>query len=168
MSRLHGASAWAAALILPLALAPASTASAEPEPAAASAPYEVVRLGDGQMSCQDLLTQINGLTAEGEAAQASAVAQANAKQQTDARRAQNGATAKRMGFGALSTGLAFVPFGGGLASFAVRGAAMNAANAAAYGGADVVQVNNPGVQHAEPPQLKRATHLKDIFARKSC
>lgn len=138
-------------------------AAAQDAPAA----YQVVRVGDGQMSCEALVAQINALSAEADAARSAAVAGAVAAQQRAASRAQGGQTAKRLALGGLAGGLAYMPFGGGLASFAVRSAAVNAANAAAVG-TDVVQVNTAAPEVAESPQAKRLTHLNAILQRKGC
>lgn len=53
-------------MMLPAALAGAPHASAQTGPAVSPAPppYAVVRLGDGQMSCSDLVAEIGAITTE--------------------------------------------------------------------------------------------------------
>ena len=130
--------------------------------------YQVVRAGDGQMSCEDLATQVNSLTAEASSVRTAAQQAAANKLQRAQSSAANGAIMKRAAWGGLAQGMAFMPFGGGLASLAVRSAAINAA-AAASNGPEVVQITTSAASPvSEPPQAQRLTHLTAIFQRKAC
>lgn len=152
------ASAWSAA----------AKAQAGTQTAAAAPVYQVVRMGDGQLSCEELVTQVNTLTAEADAARSSAMAAAQASQQRAQNRAANAGVIKRAAFGGLASGMAYMPFGGGLASFAMRSAAVNAAGAAANG-PQVIQVDtSAAAPAAEPPEAKRLAHLNGVLQRKGC
>lgn len=129
--------------------------------ATAQEAYEVVRLGDGQLSCEALVSDMNAIRAE--------IAEAE-------RRAREGAqarqTAGRMGRGLLSglaRGAAAMGYGGGLgdgiggvvASQAIAGVATEMANAPPSAAPE-------SAPPAETPRHQRLAHLTSLFGGRGC
>jgi hypothetical protein len=135
---------------------------AAPLPAAAQTGYEVVRLGDGQKTCEVLAADIGALRSE-----------IQALDERARRGAEGRRTAGRMGRGllaGLAQGAAAVGFGGGMgdgvggmiASQALSGVANQIANAPPPeepAAAPVVE---------DSPQRQRLAHLTDLFGSRSC
>ena len=138
------------------------------EPGAPSpAPYDVVRVGDGQTSCTDLASEINQLTRDVAAERATLRSQEEHAARAAQASADNSAMARRAALGGLVHASAFIPFGGGFAALAARSAAMGAAGSAAAAPQASAPVIAPAAA-ADTPQSQRLALLQGIFGRKAC
>lgn len=135
--------------------------AATPMQALAQDAYEVVRVGDSEMTCEALTSTINALGAEIQQQEVAA-----------ARSAQNRETAGRVGRGLLSglaRGASMMGYGGGgdgiggaVAAQALAGVADSIASAPP---ASPAPAPAPAVQS---PQQRRMQHLQGIHAVRPC
>lgn len=156
------AEAAAAAAPAP-ARAPEAAPAATPAPAADPNVYQVLRVGDRDMSCEALIAEANALNAKIAADQ-----QAAAKKAQGGRfgRQVAGGTAAgamrvggRMALGRVIGGM--TPFGGLVAVAATDALAASAGQAIAEGG----EAEAPATA---PPEQQRMNHLLGLYREKSC
>ena len=140
----------AAACILLLVVTSSGLAQAAPA---------VVQAGDGQMSCEQLTTEINTLN--------EAVA---AKQQEEAKRESRARTTKGVLGGLASGALSAAPalmggrLGGGMASqYALNGALQGIQNSAATPTTAAAAEPRPAT-----PEQQRLDHMSELFRSKGC
>ena len=147
---------------------PAAQAQA---PAVAAAPYEIVHVGDSQMSCEAVAKEVAALNAESVQIKAAA----EQKQAQAAQAGAGGRIARGLG-GALfsqaaAMGIGHLPMGtlinnpmlvNGLARAAQAGG-----SAIANGGASAAQAATP-VSTGPLGQEQRAAYLMSLFKSKSC
>lgn len=145
-----------------LRLVALAVAAAVAGPAAAQDSYEVVRLGDGQMACEALVSDMNTIRTEIREIERRTREGAEARQ-----------TAGRMGRGLLSglaRGAAAMGYGGALgdgiggavASQAIAGVANEIANAPPSAPAEAAP------PPADTPRHQRLEHLTALFGSRGC
>ncbi len=144
------------------ALAAAAAAAAAAAPAIAQEAYQVVRLGDGQMTCEALVSDMNTIRTE--------IGEIERRTREGAQARQ---TAGRVGRGLLSglaRGAAAMGYGGGMgdgvggvvASQALAGVANEIANAPASAPAEATP------PAADSPRHQRLAHLTALFGSRGC
>lgn len=140
----------------------AAAAAAAASPVLAQDAYEVVRLGDGQMACEALVTDMNTIRNEIREMERRTREGAEARQ-----------TAGRVGRGLLSglaRGAAAMGYGGGLgdgvggavASQAIAGVANELANAPPSAPAEAAP------PATDTPRHQRLAHLTALFGSRGC
>lgn len=149
-----------------LALAAGSARS--PAQAEVGGSMEVMRAGDGQMSCEALIGEYNQLSAGLQADQQAKVAAAQ-KLADDQRKK---ASAARVGRGLLGFAAGVAPFGlgsiGSYGGYIAANAAANGAAMAAAGAGDPAQIQAGYVQTGASAQQLRMDRLKDLINQKHC
>lgn len=134
-------------------------------------PYQVVRAGDGQMTCDALMTEINGLndTIRRQAERAQRNAERNAQTRQAAGRVGRGFLsalaqgAQYYGAGALGVGGSDSALTNMAASAAVSTVADGLAGAANAPVADAPPPPAAPAAPAETPERQRITHLTTLF-----
>lgn len=149
------------ALLLALSAGPAGSQT----PAPAAEPYQVIRLGDGQMSCEALVAEIGGLTAEMDRIQRGITERSMAMTDQASRAMGGGAGGAAMSLGNMAAG--FIP-GADLL--------LGAASAAAAQG-QLADARRMMTEQAEAitsdalaitPLSQRYDHLTALFRQRSC
>jgi hypothetical protein len=166
--------AAAAVLAATVAFVRPAFAEAPAVETAAPATYQVIRLGDNQMSCEALITEINGINAEMQTAQADMsqrTSQATRNAMRAARGPGMGATAA-MSLGSLAA--SFIP-GGALVAQAASMAASTAQQAQMQAQQDQSMDDMEALTEAMTtqagamgPMSQRASHLMEIARVKAC
>lgn len=164
------------ALAAAASLTAGSALAQTPPPAAPAAPFQVIRLGDNQLSCEALIGEINALNGQLTAIQ-NQMTQASTEMSRSAMQAARGG----MGGGGMNTAMtlggmasAFIP-GAGLAlgaAQALAGAAQQAQMANAQNNM-MNQMDAMTAQIAESTALmgpisQRVDHLSEISRNKGC
>ena len=161
---MHGLKRSSLTLAVGAALAALGSRSlaAPPTGAASAAVIDVVRVGDGQLSCAELAGEINQLSSEVLTSRAQAERTLQAAQAS----AESASMARRVALGGLVHASSFIPFGGGMAALAARSMALNAAGAVAQAPVAPALVAAPLL--ADSPASQRLALLKGLFQRKTC
>jgi hypothetical protein len=126
-------------------------------------PYQVLRPGDNELSCETLSTEINSLNAE--------VLKLNEQSQKQAKLGRTGASVGKGVFTGLARGASIIGYGstssqafaGLLASNVAAGVAQQVATDAASPQAPV-----PATPIQITPQQQRLSHLTGIYRGRSC
>lgn len=143
-------------LLLTSALAGGASAG---EPAAA--PYQVLRPGDKELSCEALATEINVLNAE--------VLDQNKKAERQAKSGRTSAMLSKGAFAGLARGASMIGYGGGspeaVAGFLASNVAASVAQQAASGPAMAAQ---PAAANQITPQQQRLGELTGIYRARPC
>lgn len=120
-----------------------------PSVAAAAQPYEVVRAGDGEMSCEQLTVEINALN------DAMRTAQQEQTQRDNRNRVAKGVLSGLAGAAPLLGG----KLGGGLVTqYALNGALQGIQSGAAV----------KATATAAPPEQQRLEHISELFRNRRC
>lgn len=133
---------------------------AAPGVAGAAKPYEVIRAGDSEMTCDQLRTEINALN--------SAVQTAQDEQ---AKRESRGRMAKGVLGGIAGSALSVAPsllggkLGGGMTQYALNGALQSIQSSAAQ--APSAAEPSAGPKPA-PPEQKRLEHMSELYRGGGC
>jgi len=147
--RLWATLAAAAATLCPVSSSFANAPSAAP-PAPAAPSYQVIRLGDGQLTCEALVTEANALQQE--------VTEEGMAMAKKAMRTQESGSAA--GSAVMSTLTGMLPIGGDIVQGAgsdVQRAATQKAEEHAMDGAALLQ-----------PKMARVEHLQKLAEDKHC
>jgi len=138
-----------------------TSATASGASAADQAPYQVLRPGDKELSCEVLAKEINDLNAE--------VLAQNKQAQRQAKAGRTGAVLGKGAFAGLARGVSIIGYGstspeafaGLLASNVAAGVAQEAANAPAA-------ASEPVAPAQVTPQQQRLTELTGIYRGRPC
>lgn len=138
---------------------PTTAASAAQRPAAASAaPTQVIKLGDGKLSCEALVAEVNELSSY-----ANGQSRAMALRVVDSEYAADRSAGAFAGVAGIAAGL--VPFGmGGAVSSAADHVADAAASAAHHKTMTTAVGAIPGIQATQ----QRIEHLEQLAIAKGC
>lgn len=139
-------------------------------PAASEQPFQVVRAGDGAMTCEALIAEINALNSQVQALQME-MTEVGAQMSRDSMAAMGGGRgAAGMGMGLASAAAGFIP-GAGLLTGAVMGAAQQASQAAMVARQKEIMERSASLNDnvmTMAPLANRAQHLSEISRNKGC
>lgn len=158
-----------------LAAQSAETPPSAPQPApqtppAADQPFQVVRAGDGAMTCEALIAEINTLNAQVQALQMQMTEVGNQMSRDSMAAMGSGRGVAGTGLGLASAVAGFIP-GAGVLTGAAMGAAQQASQAAMVARQREIMERGASLNDsvtAMAPLANRAHHLGEISRSKGC